>query len=59
MYRLAWFEEDQIYSYCPLDANERHSIQIMNKINLWEKPKVPIIPWLDLQTFVLSQYVYR
>lgn len=50
MYRLAWFEEDQIYSYCPLDANERHSIQIMNKINLWEKPKVPIIPWLDLQT---------
>lgn len=50
MYRLAWFEEDQVLAYCPLDASERHSIKIMDIVNEDIMPKVPIIPWLDLQT---------
>lgn len=50
MYRMAWFDEDQVFAYCPLDANERHCIGIMNLVNQDIQPKVPIIPWLDLQT---------
>jgi len=50
MYRKAGFEEDEVMSYCPLDANERHSISIMNVINSMQEPKMPIIPGLDLQT---------
>ncbi len=53
MYRLAWFEEDQVMAYCPLDSHERHSIEMMNMVNVWAMPKVPIIEWLDLQTLWL------
>ena len=50
MYRKAGFEEDEVMAYCPIDANERHSINIMNVVNALQEPKVPIIPGLDLQT---------
>lgn len=57
MYRKKWFDDEDIYLnlWLDLDANEMHSMDMMNIINLWEIPKTLFRPWLDLHT--LRKYV--
>lgn len=58
MYRYAWFEEDEILAYEPMDASEMHAYDMMKLINSDEKKKLQGIEFfmdgVDLQTL----YIY-
>lgn len=50
LYAKQWLWESFILSIDPISPSERHAMEMQEIINMWEKPKNLIMPWLDLQT---------
>ncbi len=48
--KLQWLDKSFIYSVEQLTPSERHAKMMVEVINLWEKPKNLIKPWVDLET---------